>query len=225
MADVARFTQLLFGDQTLDDLLTSLDKDTAPDGAWMLLSKAAKRMRQGDVGCAAEMLLEVAGNPKMETRILLWTWTALRRLGIHPKSYEADEIKGVVIQVPTKSGVDVLAAYADGTARYVNYSGKAIIWEITDASITAIIRKLLQSCKDLRGVLVAASPVDSDRELLRVTLLTFNGNRFVEASMQSLDSGPIEQVLGVGAELMANLIKRSESMDQLVSQSSGTLNF
>ena len=36
MADVARFTELLFGDQTLDDLLTSLDKEAAPDGAWML---------------------------------------------------------------------------------------------------------------------------------------------------------------------------------------------
>ena len=220
MADVARFTELLFGDQTLDDLLTSVDKQAVLDGAWMLLSKAADRMRQGEVGGAAEILLQVACNPKMETRILLWTWTALRRLGIHPKSYEADEIKGVVIQVPMKNGVDVLAAYADGTARYVNFSGKTIIWEITDATITTAIHKLLQSCKDLRGVPVAGSRTNPARDLVRVTLLTFNGNRFVEASMQSLDLSPIEQVLGVGAELMANVIKRSESMDQLMSQSS-----
>jgi hypothetical protein len=225
MADVARFTELLFGDQTIDDLLTSLDKEAAPDGAWMLLSKAAEHMRQGEVGRAAEVLLEVAGNPKMETRILLWSWAALRCLGIHPKSYEADDIKGVVIQVPMESGVDVLAAYADGTARYVNHSGKTIVWEITDATITAIIRKLLESCKDLRGVVFAASPNHSVKDLVRVTLLTFTGNRFAEASMQSLASSPINQVLGVGAELMANLIKRSESMDRIVSKTSSAGNF
>jgi thiol-disulfide isomerase/thioredoxin len=81
MADVARFTELLFGDQTLDDLLTLLDKESAPDGAWMLLSKAAEYMRRREVGHAAEVLLEVAGDPKMETRILLWSWAALRCLG------------------------------------------------------------------------------------------------------------------------------------------------
>jgi hypothetical protein len=220
MADVARFTELLFADQTLDDVLTSLDKEAAPDGAWTLLSKAAEHMRQVEVGRAAEVLLEVAGNPNMETRILLWSWAALRRLGVRPNSYEADDIKGVVIQVPTESGADVLAAYADGTARYINHSGKAIVWEITDATITAIIRKLLESCKDLCGVVVAASPNHSVTDVVRVTLLTFNGNRFVEAPMQFLASSPINQVLGVGAELMGNLIKRSESMDRIVSKSS-----
>jgi hypothetical protein len=112
----------------------------------------------------------------------------------------------------------VLAAYADGTARYVNHSGKAIVWEITDATITGIIRKLLESCKDLCGVVVAASANHSVKDVVRVTLLTLNGNRFAEASMQSLASSPINQVLGVGAELMANLIKRSESMDRIVSK-------
>lgn len=219
MADVARFTELLFADQTLDDVLTSLDKEAAPDVAWMLLSKAAEHIRQAEVGRAAEVLLEVASNPNMETRILLWSWAALRRLGVHPNSYEADDIKGVVIQVPMESGADVLAAYADGMARYVNHSGKAIVWEITDATISGIIRKLLQSCKDLCGVVVAASANHSVTDVVRVTLLTFNGNRFAEASMQSVASSPINQVVGVGAELMANLIKRSELMDRLVEES------
>jgi hypothetical protein len=220
MADVARFTELLFGDQTLDDLLTSLDKQAAADGAWILLRKAAEHLRQGEVARATEVLLEVARNPKMETRILLWSWTTLRCLGVHPKSYEADDIKGVVIQVPMESGADVLAAYADGTARYVNHSGKAIVWEITDATIADIVRKLLESCKDLRGVVVAASASYFVKDAVRVTLLTFNGNRFLEAPMQFLASSPINQVLGVGAELMGNLIKRSESMDRIVSKSS-----
>jgi hypothetical protein len=220
MADVARFTELLFGDQTLDDLLTSLDKQAAADGAWILLGKAAECLRQGDVARATEVLLEVVGSPKMETRILLWSWATLRYLGVHPKSYEADDIEGVVIQVPMERGTDVLAAYADGTARYVNHSGKAIVWEITDATITGIIRKLLESCKQLWGVVGDVSGNHLVKDMVRVTLLTLKGNRFAEASMQSLVSSPINQVLGVGAELMANLIRRSESMDRLVSKNS-----
>jgi len=225
MADVARFTELLFSDQTLDDLLTSLDPEAPPDGSWILLSKAAEHMRQGEVGRATEMLLEVTGNPNLEARVLLWSWAALRCLGVYPKSYEADDIKGVVIQVPIESGVDVLAAYADGTARYVNYSGKVIVWENPDATITPIVRKLLQSCKDLRGFVVAASPTDSVQDLVRVTLLTFNGNRFAESSMESLASSPITRVLSFAAEVMANLIKRSELMDRIVSKTSNVRKF
>ena len=224
MADLVRFTELLFSDQTLDDLLTSLDKEVASDGAWMLLSKAAEHMRQGQAGRAAEMLLEVVDNPKMKTRILLWSWAALRCLGVHPTLYEANDIKGVVIQLPMKSGVDVLAAYTDGTARYINYSGKVLVWEISDATITAIIRKLLESCKNLCGVLTAPSPHFIEDSVC-VTLLTFNGNWSVETQMHLLDASPIERVLGLGAELLGNLIRRSESMDRLISQTSGALNF
>jgi hypothetical protein len=56
--------------------------------------------------------------------------------------------------------------------------------------------------------------------MVRVTLLTLNGNRFAEASMQSLPSSSVNVVLGVGAELMANLIRRSDSMDRLLSKNS-----
>lgn len=220
MADMARFTELLFADQTLDDVLTSLDTEAARDGPWVLLTKAAEQLRQGEVAHATEVLLEVVCNPKMEVRILLWSWATLRCLGVHPKSYEADDVKGVVIQVPMEGGVDVLAAYADGTARYVNQSGKAIVWEVTDATITRIIRKLLGSCKRLRSVVGPVSGNRFVKDMVRVTLLTLNGNRFVEAPMQSLASSPINQVLGVGTELMANLIRRSESMDRVASKNS-----
>jgi hypothetical protein len=215
MADVAQFIELLFADQTLDQLVASLNKKTAPDQAWMFLTKAAEHIRRGETGRAAELLLELAGHPKIPTRYLLWSWATLRRLGIHPKSDEADNVKGVVIQVPIESGVDVLAAYADGTARYVNHSGKILVWEITDNTISSMIRKLLQSCKHLCGVVAAGSANDAVKDSVRVTLLTFNGNRFAEVRMQSLASSPINVIVSVGAELMANLIKRSQSMDQI----------
>lgn len=216
MTDTARFTELFFADQTLEDLLASLDGDAAVGGVWMLLTEAAAHMRQGEAERAVKLLLEVVAASNIETRISLWSWTALRRLGVHPKSHEADEIKGIVVQVPMENGIDVLAAYVDGTARYVNHSGKVIVWDIPDASITNTISKLLECSKALHCVVDAASTNHSVAGLVRVTLLTFDGNRFAEASMHSVASSPINQVLAVGADLMANLIKRSESMTQII---------
>jgi hypothetical protein len=46
-----------------------------------------------------------------------------------------------------ENSVDMLAAYADGTARYVNHSGKLIVWDIADAAITGIIRRLLNPAR------------------------------------------------------------------------------
>jgi len=218
MADVARFTELLFADQTLDELLVSPDEETFPEEVCGLLARAAEHIRQGEKARAARILLEITANPNMETRMLLWSWAALRRLDVHPQYPDEDVIKGVVIQVPIENGVDVLAAYSDGTARYVNHSGKVIVWDIPDASITSIIYKLLECSKSLRGAVAKASVDHSVSGLVRVTLLTFKGNLFAEASMQSIASSPINQVLAMGAELMTNLIKRSKVMNQVMAK-------
>jgi hypothetical protein len=75
MADVARFTELLFAE-------TSLDKEAALDGTWILLTKAAEHVQQGEPQHATKVLLEIADSSNTETRILLWSWAALRRLGV-----------------------------------------------------------------------------------------------------------------------------------------------
>src|SRR5579864_7316994 len=39
------------------------------------------------------------------------------------------EIFGVITEVDLPGGLDVLAAYSDGTARYINHSEKLLVWE------------------------------------------------------------------------------------------------
>lgn len=223
MPDIARFTQLLFADQPLDHLLASVDQGTEPDGPWTVLTEANAHIRQGKTERAVKLLFELIARPNIETRILLWAWTALRNLGVRPKPDEADEIRGIVIEVSMESGVDVLAAYADGAARYVNHSGKVIVWDIPDVTITSLISKLLECSKRFRNVAATTLISHSVGDLIRVTLLTFTGNRFAEASMQSIASSPISQVLAIGAELMANLIKRAESMNRIMPKPSSEL--
>jgi len=216
MTDIAQFTELFFADQAIDDLLALQEGEPEPDGDWKLLAEAASHMRQGEAKQAVKLLFQVVATPDIETRILLWSWTALRHLGLHPQPREAEEIKGIVVQVAVENGIDALAAYVDGTARYVNHSGKAIVWDIPDVPIMNAISRLLECSKDHRRIVDVASTDHTVSEGVRVTLLTLDGNRFAEAAINSLAMSPINQVLSVGAELMANLIKRSESMNQII---------
>ena len=43
---------------------------------------------------------------------------------------------GAAAELPVNGAHDLLAAYRDGSARYLNYSGKAVVWE--DRSVAPI---------------------------------------------------------------------------------------
>lgn len=216
MTNSARFTELLFADQTLDELSGALSGDESPayPDVWKQLIQAADYLRRNKQTQATELLLTITKNPSISTRMLLWGWTALRQIGIRPQPSEASEIRGVVIQVPVEQGADVLAVYADGTARYVNHSGKIIVWESTDAKIARNIQEILDLSK-------AIDPNSSEdiggtaSGVVRVTLLTFNGNLFVDVAIHLLQVSPVNSVLTRGAELIRNLIQQTEAMNKM----------
>jgi hypothetical protein len=52
---------------------------------------------------------------------------------------------GVVVEVSMSEGLDILAAYADHSARYFNYSSAAIIWEHPDTSLDGPIDQLFEA--------------------------------------------------------------------------------
>lgn len=52
------------------------------------------------------------------------------------------ELQGVIIEVGLEAGLDVLAAYDDGSARYINHSGRMVVWETETAMSESLIRNL-----------------------------------------------------------------------------------
>ena len=51
---------------------------------------------------------------------------------------------GVIVEVPLKQGLDVLAAFADGRVRYLNQSGKVAILEEGGApKVEALAKELI----------------------------------------------------------------------------------
>lgn len=94
---------------------------------------------------AISVLKGILARPSIETRIQLWVWSALRELGVQPGQKLAFEILGVVLEVPMHGAYDTLAAYQDGSARYLNFSGSVIFWDKPDEAVATLCHALLQS--------------------------------------------------------------------------------
>ncbi len=118
-------------------------------------------------------------------------------------------VHGVVLDVPLEDGLDTLAAYADGTARYINHSGRTIIWEVPDATGTEreLVRRLLEVAAGLLPYVKPAgwTPVPAEVGTAQVTILTRAGL----ATLPLVTNQLSQDLFGAGAALMNALIDRA----------------
>ena len=87
----------------------------------------------------SEEVLSLTADNTLESRAKLLGYNKLRSEGY---DVQKKELLGVIIEVGLDEGLDVVAAYKDGTARYINHSGKMIIWETKTAESDALINDL-----------------------------------------------------------------------------------
>jgi hypothetical protein len=145
----------------------------------------------------------------LESRHYLQAWHALRELGVAPEVALAKQVLGAVIEVPVETGLDVLAAYADGTARYLNHSGAAVIWEHPNDSLDAEVSALLEAA---RAIAVRIGPWDGPRPVLprgqtRLSILTPSGLHFGQASFETLSRDPLSgRAISAALALMQRLV-------------------
>ncbi len=88
-----------------------------------------------------------------------------------------DVVTGVVIEIGVSRGVDVLAVYADRSARYESVAGAELVWDRPDESLDPQIDTLLQAAADAVG---DTAPMD---------LSGAPAVRFAEARLMVLMSG------------------------------------
>ena len=171
--------ELLFADQDLDELLleTSFDPDgplyaararlwagqyvdastlAAGKGEpWSSFIVSAARMKAGQ---SAQRTLVYVADGDFETRARLWAWNALRKANIQPSALQASDALGVVLEVPfSASSQDVLAAYADGSSRFLGHANNMIIRDKSD-DFDPLIEDLLSQAQPLLKVPPAPRP-------------------------------------------------------------------
>ena len=128
---------------------------------------------------------------------------------------EKKELLGVIIEVGLDDGLDVLASFSDGTARYINQTGKMIIWETTDETSNKLTQDLFTKSQ---AIIKQIGPWDKPRrphptkDNVRITLLVSDGLYFGEGPMDVLFNDPLASpALTTGTELMRYLMEKVEN--------------
>ncbi len=108
----------IFGDMPLSDWP---DDWTPADEPWASFVGARDALRRRNEEEALRLWRRVTDIPNLESRHYLQAWHFLRQEGIQPPPDKSASLYGVVIEMAIPSAgvdlLDILAVYADGSAR------------------------------------------------------------------------------------------------------------
>jgi hypothetical protein len=85
----------------------------------------------------------LAADASQEGRVRYLAYSLLRNAD---KSVPEKILLGVIVEVGLPSGLDVLAAYAEGGVRYINATGKLAVFEGVDA-VRSLVREVLDAAQ------------------------------------------------------------------------------
>jgi hypothetical protein len=221
---------LLFPDWDLDSLLLNFDPTREDDFSTVVASIQAGQLFEAEEWLATEIerypwVLMAAAHVKLkmeenaeagrllravtlisnEARMRLWAWHNLRQLGKYPSPDLARQVLGVVIEVPFQERMDVLAAYADGTARYINHQGGMIVWDRTDEIITPLVMSVIREAQPIGAPQEDRSDEPIPAEQVRLSLLTPGGIHVWEGAAD--DNPTLSKVFAHMAELLRTLVQ------------------
>jgi hypothetical protein len=137
------------------------------------------------------VLGRLAEDSQMDSRIRMLAYNRIRNSGgaVQPK-----QLLGTIVEVALPGGVDTLAAFVDGGARYINHTGKMTVIEGPDTLFSTEITRLIEASKPVVG---AIGPWDKPRlpapgkDRLRMTFLVSDGLYFGEGQMEVLERDPM----------------------------------
>jgi len=188
---------LLFAD---DPRLFQMSDDTRSAYPWKILL---------DEKAGISDLNKIAADPGMESRARALAYHILRSKG---NAVDKKEVLGIIVEVGLDEGLDVLAAYKDGTARFINHVEKIIVWETATDQSQALVKNLfaegLQVVKNI-------GPWDKDRLPapgtgdIRISFVVADGLYFGQGPFEVLEKdkmgGP---VIRAATQLMVYLIQQ-----------------
>jgi hypothetical protein len=183
---------------------------------WDGFVRARRHLAAGDQDLAVRewaALETQAGFVPVESRHLLQAWQFLRSVGIQPDASIAGVVLGVVVEVTVDDAHDVLAAYADGSVRYLNHAGGATILDEVPAEVAQRVGPVLGAGQALADQIgpwtepaLPALPVGQ----MRLTMLTRGGPRFGQGADDVLGAEPMAgPLLAAATDLLVAVVALS----------------
>jgi hypothetical protein len=198
----------LFGDMPISEWPKSDESQNEP---WISFIQARKFLNAKDNKQAIAALQKIAETPDLEPRHYLQAWHFLRQLGVNPPADKAKLVYGVVIEVGLPKGADIVAAYTDYTARYLNFTGAGEIWDHPNNSLDVEIDALLKAGQEVAHKIgpwdqlghPSATPTNGN---VRLNMLTPSGLHFGEGGFQTLSNEPMgNAIISPATALMQRL--------------------
>lgn len=156
-------------------------------------------------------LRKIVSEEHQPSRVRLLASRRLREMGVQPDH----ELHGVIVELGLEGGLDVLAAYRDGTARYFNYAGKVLIWETSTPESDAIIDQLLvESQRIIAHIGLWRKPrkLFPQTGMLRISFLGTDGIYFGEGPIEAMFADPLAApALQYATSLMQMLVKHQNA--------------
>ena len=184
----------LFGDVAMEAWPAGDDVSGEP---WDGFVRARRHLVAGDQDLAIREWAAIEtrnGFGGVESRHLLQAWRFLRSVGIEPDASIADDVLGVVAEVAVGDAHDVLAAYLDGSVRYLNHAGGSTIVDaaLPDVALpaTAVLAAGQALCAQIGPWTEPALPPLPPGST-RFTLLTRKGPRFGQGAAGVIQVDPL----------------------------------
>lgn len=201
----------LFGDLELSEWVG--DDANRTGEPWQLFLRAHKNLEAGNREKAILALEQVTAIPNLESRHYLQAWSVLRTLGVRPDEAIVRHVYGVIAEVAVEEGQDIVACYADHTARYFNFSGAGIVWDTQEETMSQLIDRLLkagETAVKAIGLWEAPRPPAPTKGRARINMLTPAGMYFGEGPLEVLWSDPLAgPVIKAAFSLMQALISKA----------------
>jgi len=160
-----------------------------------------------DPNADAAALTKIAEDEQQESRVRTLAFNALRLAGqaVPPQQY-----LGTIIEVSLPEGLDTMAVFADGGARYINHSGKVIVVEGKPNAFDDEISAVIEASKP---IVAAIGPWDKERlpppagGNIRLTFLVSDGLYFGEGPMDAMQQQPIAApLIAAATRLLIKLV-------------------
>jgi hypothetical protein len=183
--------ETLFGDMPLDQW--SRDGVSTVQFPWSNFAAARSHILEGNQRAAIALWREVLQRPELGSRQHLQAWHFLRQHGEQPPAVIARTVWGVVAELPMPQGFDLVAAYADHSARYWNFSGGGVVWDHPDSSLDTVIDQLFEAATPIAAKI---SPSDKPRpappppDQVRLSILSPSGIHFGQGPVAVLSRDP-----------------------------------
>jgi hypothetical protein len=213
MPGVSPLRELLFADLPAGQARAVFANVGDAGRSLVALADAAER------GDTASALAALASAPawNTDTRLHLQAWSLARDAGVEAGD-GAKDVLGVVVDMGLGDGLDTLAGFADGSARYLNHSGSAIVWEVPDMAIGQLVRHLLD---EAAIVVVMGGPLEGERlpppsrGHTMLSVLTrggiYVGAGPIDAISEDPRGGP---VITAATELLQALVQRADAANR-----------